>query len=147
MDVNEKGFVYKNAAGETKTVMPKGPGGKRKWKQDLARKKNTTYIVKGNEVSAEEAKPMVTQSVTTMIETGALKFFNKQGVDVTPVLKKTDIKSLGTEEQLAGEPTIIIMPMKETKVKKVPVGGGSGVDFGSSSTPVKTNSNLKKAVI
>ena len=149
VDVNEKGFVYKNAAGETKTVMPKGRSGKRVWQRKLAKKNNErqTFIVKGKEVSAKEAEPYTTKALTSLIEKGALKFIDKKGVDVTPVLKTTDIKSLGTEQQLEGEPTIIIMPMKETKVKRVAVGGGSGVDFGSSSTPVKTNSNLKKSVI
>ena len=148
VDVNEKGFVFKNAAGKTKTVIPKN-GAARRAHQRMLEKKNRkqTFVIKGNEVSAEEANKYSTKAVTSMIETGALKFIDKKGVDVTPTLKKTDIKSLGTEQQLEGEPTIIIMPMKETKVKKVPVGGGSGVDFGSSSTPVKTNSNLKKSVI
>ena len=149
VDVNEKGFVYKNAAGETKTVIPKGNAQERVWKRKLSQKNNRrqTFIIKGEEVSSEEASKYTTKALTNMIETGALKFTDSKGVDVTPVLKTTDIKSLGTEQQLEGEPTIIIMPMKETKVKKVAVGGGSGVDFGSSSTPVKTNSNLKKSVI
>ena len=149
VDVNEKGFVYKNAAGKTKTVIPKGNAQERVWKRKLSQKNNRrqTFIIKGEEVSSEEASKYTTKAVTNMIETGALKFTDSKGVDVTPILKKTDIKSLGTEQQLEGEPTIIIMPMKETKVKKVPVGGGSVVDFGSSSTPVKTNLNLKKSVI
>ena len=149
VDVNEKGFVMKNAAGKTKTVIPKGKVQERVWKRKLSQKNNRrqTFIIKGEEVSSEEASKYTTKALTSLIETGALKFIDKKGVDVTPVLKKTDIKSLGTEQQLEGEPTIIIMPMKETKVKKVPVGGGSGGDISSSSTPVKTNSTLKKSVI
>ena len=40
VDVNEKGFVYKNAAGETKTVIPKGNVQERVWKRKLSQKNN-----------------------------------------------------------------------------------------------------------
>ena len=154
VDVNEKGFVWSNGT-ETKTVMPKSKAGKKSWEKRLTRKNNKkqTFIIKGNEVSAKEAEQYTTKATINLIETGRLKFFNKDGTDITPILKKTDIESLGTEEQvdqLTGKQTVttIIMPMKETKVKKVSVNnGGGGGTIGGSSNPPKTNSNLKNAVI
>jgi hypothetical protein len=142
--VNENGFVEQNAAGETRTRMPKGKLGKRKWKEKLERQKNTTYVINGNEVSAKKATKFTTKATIELIETGRLKYF-KDGKDITPVLKTTNTESLG--KATPNTPTVIVMPIKETKVKTVSAGGGSsGGSIGESSTS-SSQSNLRKNII
>ena len=127
-----------------KKVIPKqkDPVIKAEWEAKLKaiteRQKVLTKIIAGEVVDEE-----------VVAESGA-----KTKAKVTSIPKTTDIKSLGTEElvnQLTGNQTVttVFVPIVEKKVEKVPVpvGGGSVVDFGSSSTPVKTNLNLKKSVI
>lgn len=65
--------------------------------------------------------------------------------DVTPVLKTTNTESLG--KATPNTPTVIVMPIKETKVKTVSAGGGSsGGSIGESSTS-SSQSNLRKNII
>ncbi len=147
VDVNEKGFVYKNAAGETKTVIPKNEAQRISHQRRLAKKnRKQTFVIKGNEVSAKKADPYTTQSTIELIQTGALKFIDKQGKNVTPVLKTTNTESLGKEKP--NTPTVVVLPIKETKVKRVAAnngGGSSHVSTGSVSSPQP--SKLRNSVI
>ena len=145
VDVNEDGFVYKNAAGKTKTVIPKGRSAKRIWKRKLAKKNNIKYDINGKLVPLKEATKFTTKATIELIETGRLKYF-KDGKDITPVLKTTNTESLGKEKPNTS--TVVVLPIKETKVKRVASnngGGSSHVSTGSVSSPQP--SKLRNSVI
>ena len=67
------------------------------------------------------------------------------GAKVTTIPKTTNIESLGKAKP--NSPTVIVIPMKETKVKTVTVNGGSGgaVLTGSVSSPQP--SKIRNSVI